>query len=140
MKITFKYEYLTTKWFVHLSNITKCSIKYLNCKFMNHEASSQIKSLARIINLATLLFHEILHVEDSFNLSRILNRLCAVLPHIIKRAVMPDDATAIAISPDDLTVASKVLYKNVLPVPPGPSIKKHSFSSAITCRTALYIA
>src|SRR5215216_7834354 len=81
-------------------------------------ASSQIKSLDELINRASLLFFEMLHVEDSFSLRGILNRLCAVLPPFIKSAAIPEDATATAILPDDLTVDSRVLYRNVLPVPP----------------------
>lgn len=30
-----------------------------------------------------------------------------------------------AIKPLDITFAIKALYKNVFPVPPGPSMKKH---------------
>jgi hypothetical protein len=81
-----------------------------------------------------------LHVEDSFTLSGILNRLCAVLPPIIKNAAILEDATATAISPDNLIVASKVLYKNVFPVSPGPSTKKHSLSCVIAYIIASYIA
>ena len=103
-------------------------------------ASSQIKSLARIINWASLLFCEILHVEDSFNLSGILNRLCVVLSLIIKRIVISDDVTATAILPNELIVTSKVLYKNVLLVPPGLFIKKNLFVLAIACIIISYIA
>src|ERR1044072_6508965 len=101
--------------------------------------SSQIKSLVELIRRASLLLYEMLHVEDSFSLSEILNRLCAVLPPFIKSAAIPEDATATAISPDDLIVASKVLYKNVFPVPPGPSTKKHPPAFPTESMTALYI-
>ena len=37
---------------------------------------------------------------------------------------MPEDATANAIFPNDLTFESKRLIRNVLPVPPGASMKK----------------
>ncbi|PKK57971.1 hypothetical protein RhiirC2_797079 [Rhizophagus irregularis] len=61
-------------------------------------ASSQMKSLAALIKQAFLLPREI--------------------------AEIPEEATANAISLQDLTIASKVLHKKVLSVPPGPSIKK----------------
>ncbi len=93
-----------------------------------------------MINQTSLLFREILHVENSFNLSEILNRLYAVLPPVIRRAAIPDDATATVILPDDLTVANKILYKNILLVPLELSTKKHLFASAIACITASYIA
>ena len=35
-KITSKYEDFTTKWFIHLSNVTKCSIKCFKCKFVDY--------------------------------------------------------------------------------------------------------
>jgi hypothetical protein len=94
-----------------------------------------------LIKCASLLPREILHVEVSFNLIGILNRECAVLPPSIKSAAIPEEATGNAISPHNLTFASIVLYKNVLPVPPGPSTKKHSEESCSNaCITALYIA
>src|ERR1043166_9432613 len=98
-----------------------------------------MKSFANIIRWASLLFHEMLQVELSLSLSRILNRLCTVLPPIIKIAAIPDDATATPISPDDLTVDCKTLYKKVFPVPPGPFIKKHPFTHSTACITASYI-
>ena len=93
-----------------------------------------------LIKCASLLPREILHVEVSFNLIGIFRRECAVLPPSIKSAAIPEEATGNAISPCDLTFASIVLYKNVLPVPPGPSIKKHSDALFSTdCITVLYI-
>src|SRR5581483_7741737 len=96
-----------------------------------------MKSFAKIIRQASLLFREILHVEVSLSLSGILNRLCAVLPPVIISAAIPD-ATTTAISPDDLTVDSKTLYKKVFPVPPRPSIKKHPSAHATARITASY--
>src|ERR1043165_3387112 len=98
-----------------------------------------MKSFAKIIRRASLLFRGMLHVEDSLSLSGILNRLCAVLPPVIKSAAIPDDATATAMSPDDLTVDSKTLYKKVFPVPPGPSIKKHPSAHVTASITDSYI-
>jgi hypothetical protein len=43
-------------------------------------------------------------------------------------AAIPDVAVATAISPTERTMASNSLYKKVLPVPPGPSTKKHDLS------------
>jgi hypothetical protein len=64
--------------------------------------------------------------------------VCAVLPPLIRSAAIPEEAVANAISSQDLTLASIVLYKNVLPVPPGPSIKKHSDEfCSIACMIAL---
>src|SRR5436305_15099644 len=97
-----------------------------------------MKSFAKIIRRASLLVREILHVEVSLSLSGILNRLCAVLPPVIKSAAIPDDATATAISPDDLTVDSKTLYKKVFPVPFGPSIKKYPSAYATARIIASY--
>ncbi|RIA83529.1 hypothetical protein C1645_833693 [Glomus cerebriforme] len=76
--------------------------------------------------MASLLPREILQVEVSFNLIGILKRECAVLPPSIRSAAIPEEATDKAISPHNLIFARIVLYKNVLPVPSGPSIKKHS--------------
>ena len=77
-------------------------------------ASSQTKSFVVLIKCANLLFLEILHVENSSSLNGILNRECAVLPPLIKSAAIPEEATANAISPHNLTFASIVLYKNLL--------------------------
>src|SRR5437016_238473 len=105
---------------------------------MDHWVLFQMKSFARIIRWASLLFREMLYVEVSLSLSGISNQLCAVLPPVIKSAAIPDNATATAISPNDLTVDSKTLYKKVFPVPPGSSIKKHPSAHATACITASY--
>jgi len=86
-----------------------------------------------LIKRASLLFHEMLHVEVSFSLIRILNRKCAILPLLIRSIVILEEATVITISSCDLTFASKVLYKNVLPVPPGPSTKKDLDLCSVAC-------
>ncbi|PKY50737.1 hypothetical protein RhiirA4_531162, partial [Rhizophagus irregularis] len=83
-----------------------------------------MKSLAALIKRASLLLREMLQVESSCNFRGILKREWAVLPPSIKSTEIPEEAIANAISLWDLTVASKVLYKKVLPVPPGPSTKK----------------
>ena len=77
-----------------------------------------------MISLAISLCFVILHVENSLRLRGILNLECAVLPFCNNKAAIPDEATAKAISLLARTLAKTVLYKNVLPVPPGPSIKK----------------
>ncbi|PKK46399.1 hypothetical protein RhiirC2_803801 [Rhizophagus irregularis] len=78
-------------------------------------ASSQMKNLAALIKRASLLLREMLQVESSCNFRRILKREWAVLPPSIKSAEIPEETTAKVISPQDLTVASKILYKKVLP-------------------------
>src|SRR5687768_12441501 len=82
-------------------------------------------SLAKLIKRTSLLPRKMLHVKDELSLIGILNRECAVLSPVIKRAAIPKDATARVISPHDLTFASNVLYKNVFLVPSGPSTKKY---------------
>jgi hypothetical protein len=82
----------------------------------------------KIINWVFLLFCKILHIENSFNLSGILNQLYAVLPLIIKRMVIPNDVITIQLQqfqilPDDLIITSKILYKNILPILFEPFIK-----------------
>ncbi|PHT65217.1 hypothetical protein T459_29642 [Capsicum annuum] len=54
----------------------------------------------------------------------ILNRECAVRPPGRIEAVTPELAVAKATNSFDLIFANKALYKNVFPVPPGPSMKK----------------
>src|SRR6266540_1697303 len=64
-----------------------------------------------------------LHTPPSCMLSGILNLECAVLPPGMMDAATPDVAVAIAIFPSLRTLASSALYRNVFPVPPGPSTK-----------------
>nr|GEY22045.1 hypothetical protein [Tanacetum cinerariifolium] len=45
----------------------------------------------------------------------------------------PDEVVGSAIRPRERTLSSKALYKNVFPVPPGPSIKNTPGESASTC-------
>ena len=54
----------------------------------------------------------------------IFKRLWAVVPPGNSNAAIPEDATANAMSPRERLVANKRVYKNVFPVPPGPSTKK----------------
>ncbi|XP_058211925.1 uncharacterized protein LOC131324114 isoform X1 [Rhododendron vialii] len=56
--------------------------------------------------------------------SGILKRECAVRPFGKIDAATPEVAVASAILLADLMVVSKVRYRKVLPVPPGPSMKK----------------
>jgi hypothetical protein len=95
-----------------------------------------MKSLAALIKWASLVPQEMLHVERSSNFREILNQECAVLPPSIKSAEIPEEATANVTFPHDRTVASKVLYKKVLPVPLGPSTKKQVPALSIEVRTA----
>jgi hypothetical protein len=44
------------------------------------------------------------------------------------KAAIPDVVVATAISPIERTLASNALYKKVLLVPPGPSMKKLDLS------------
>lgn len=71
------------------------------------------------------------HVESLSSLIGILSLEWAVLPPGNKRAAIPDDATAITMQASDLTLAKISLYKNVLPVPPGPSIKNKLLPSPL---------
>ncbi|PHT80982.1 Alpha-glucosidase [Capsicum annuum] len=50
-------------------------------------------------------------------------RECAVLPPGRIEAAMPEVVVANAINPLDLIVANKARYKNILPLPPRPSMK-----------------
>jgi hypothetical protein len=54
----------------------------------------------------------------------ILNLEWAVRPPGNIDAAIPDVAVVMAISPLDRTLARSALYRNVLPMPPGPSKKK----------------
>lgn len=53
-----------------------------------------------------------------------LNAECAVRPPDNRVDAIPDEATATIMSDLDLTCASIRFMRNVLPVPPGASIKK----------------
>src|SRR6266540_4463152 len=79
-----------------------------------------------------------LYVKVLLSLSGILNRLCTILPSVIKSTAIPDDTTTTAISPDDLTVDNKTLYKKVFLIPPEPFIKKHPSAHVTVCITDLY--
>jgi hypothetical protein len=57
---------------------------------------------------------------------RILNLECAVRPPGMIEAAIPYVATVINLI--ERTLASNALYKNILPVPPGPSTKKSDLS------------
>ena len=62
--------------------------------------------------------------ESACMLIGILNLEWAVRPPSNSIAAIPDEATARAMSPDDLTLARSIFSTNVFPVPPGPSMKK----------------
>ena len=64
-----------------------------------------------------------LHIEFSRMSRGILKQECGVRPPGSKSAAIPDDATASAIFPLPLIKFSKVVHKNVLPVPPYPYTK-----------------
>ena len=68
-----------------------------------------------------------LHVLLSASLIGILNLECVVRPPGNMDAAIPEVAVAIAINPSERTLASSALYRKVLPVPPGPSIKNNWF-------------
>ncbi|KAL0358256.1 UNVERIFIED_CONTAM: hypothetical protein Sangu_0675000 [Sesamum angustifolium] len=65
-----------------------------------------------------------LHIDKGSNLIGTFNLECAVLPPGSRFAAIPDIAVANIISTSFQNVASKDLYKNVLPIPPGTSTKK----------------
>uniref|UniRef100_A0A803Q7I4 Uncharacterized protein n=1 Tax=Cannabis sativa TaxID=3483 RepID=A0A803Q7I4_CANSA len=73
-------------------------------------------------------------------------RECAVRPPGRMEAVTPDEAVASATRFLDLTVANRALYKNVFPVPPGPSTKNAyalfdeicSITTIYTCRCSAF--
>ena len=65
-----------------------------------------------------------LHMLLSPILIGILNIECAVHPLGNIDAAIPDMAVAMAINLSDQTLARRALYRNVLPVPLGPSTKK----------------
>ncbi|SRR6266542_3383373 len=85
----------------------------------------QIKSFAILIKRASLFFYEILHIEDSFSLIKILNQKYAILPLLIRSIAILKKTTVTAIFLHDLTFTSKVLYRNILSVLPNLSIKKN---------------
>ena len=95
-------------------------------------ASSQTKSLAPGISLAKALCLVILHTDSSFNVIGTFSLEWTVLLLSRRRVAIPDEAIASAISPRERILANNVLYKNVLPVPPGSSTKNALFS-AIGC-------
>ena len=68
-----------------------------------------MKSFAILIKCTNWLLREILHIENSSIFNGILNQECAVLPPLNNKAAIPEDATAIAISPCNLILANKVL-------------------------------
>lgn len=72
---------------------------------------------------------EISHVEVWFRFKGILNLEWAVFPPGNNNAAIPEEATERTILFCDRMYEISVLYKNVLPVPPGPSTKKRFFPS-----------
>ncbi|KAG5532561.1 hypothetical protein RHGRI_027004 [Rhododendron griersonianum] len=71
--------------------------------------------------------------------SGILKRECAVRPFGKIDAATPEVAVASAILLADLMVASKARYRKVLPVPPGPSMKKECRRSIAEGRMASHL-
>jgi hypothetical protein len=86
--------------------------------------SSQIIKAALRSNSAVSLCFVKLHMLLSPILIGILNLERAVRPPGNIDAAIPDVAVAMAINPLDRTLARRALYRNILPVPPGPSTKK----------------
>ena len=81
-------------------------------------------TLAFFINLHSSDWIVIPQVELASNKNGIFKREWAVLPPVKSWAAIPEDATANAmLDLFDLILANRHLYRNVLPVPPGPSIK-----------------
>ncbi|KAF5464538.1 hypothetical protein F2P56_014609, partial [Juglans regia] len=83
-------------------------------------------NLARVPCLLTL---QVIFLSRS---NGILKRECDVRSPGKIDAATPDDAVARAIKFFDLTVARGALYKNVLPVPLGPSMKNAADSFRMT--------
>ncbi|KAF5772263.1 hypothetical protein HanXRQr2_Chr13g0574751 [Helianthus annuus] len=103
----------------------------IDCRFAM-EASSQMISFDELIRRATPLCFFKLHMELLHRFIGILNLECAVLPPGMLFAATPDEAVASAIRPRERTSASNALYKNVFPVPPGPSMKNTAGTPCVT--------
>ncbi|KAM0026776.1 hypothetical protein Hdeb2414_s0020g00562031 [Helianthus debilis subsp. tardiflorus] len=88
------------------------------------DASSQMISFANLISCARAPCFTMPHIELLSSLVGILNLECVVLPPGMLFAAAPEEAVASAMWPRDRTSASNALYRNVFPVPPGPSMKK----------------
>ncbi|KAG6645500.1 hypothetical protein CIPAW_08G126900 [Carya illinoinensis] len=91
-------------------------------------ASSHIINLVRRNNLASALCLLTLHVLFLLVSKGILKRKCVVRPPSKIDAVTPDEIIANATNCLDLTVARSALYRNVFPIPPGPSTKSVAIS------------
>ncbi|CAM6007380.1 unnamed protein product [Sphagnum balticum] len=86
-------------------------------------ASSQTINFASRSNSAKSLCTSIKHIESLPRAIRILKTECEVCPPSNRRAVMPEEATPMAMCPSCQTDANNTLYTKVLPNPLGPSRK-----------------
>jgi hypothetical protein len=100
--------------------LSKASIAYLDIIGVS---SHRIIS-ASLISSASFDSKVMLQVDVGSKFIGILRREWAVRPPGNRRAAIPEEANASAILLLDLTYARMHEYKKVLPVPPGPSIKK----------------
>ncbi|KAG6655408.1 hypothetical protein CIPAW_05G213700 [Carya illinoinensis] len=86
-------------------------------------ASSHIINLATCSNFARALCLLTQHMLCSSLSSGILKRECAVRPPGRIDVVTPDETVASTTNFLNLTTVRSALYRNVFPVPPGPSTK-----------------
>jgi hypothetical protein len=92
------------------------------------DTSSQIIKDVVYKRVDVPLYLENLQIVLSPTFIEILNLEYAVRPPGLIEATIPDVAVATTISPIERTLASKALFKKVLPLPPGPSAKKLNLS------------
>nr|GEW49908.1 hypothetical protein [Tanacetum cinerariifolium] len=78
----------------------------------------------------SLVYGMVMSSVQRGNIRRLEPTICARVPCL---TTAPNKAVESAIRPREQTVASKALYKNVFPVPPGPTIKNTPGESASTC-------
>jgi hypothetical protein len=90
-------------------------------------SSQIIKDVVRKKVVVPLCFEK-LQIVLSPSFIEILNLECAVCPLGMIEVAIPDVVVATTIDPIERTLASNTLYKNVVPVPPGPSTKKNPTS------------
>ena len=100
---------------------TAC-MQNLCCIGASSESSQTSKVVSFIKSPRCVPFRTLQTVVASISMG-ILNRECAVLPPSSRVAAIPEEATARAIFPVDLTLARTVFSTNVLPLPPHPSRK-----------------
>lgn len=92
---------------------------------INEHSRINFPVLLCLETLQTLLLSSVAIFKGSLNVE------CAVRPPSKSVAAMPDDATANAIFPVDLTFFKSRLIINVFPVPPGAS-RKNNFPSLLS--------